>query len=169
MYYKKGINKNSAGMSADLGAVLNRENAAATLAAEDIVKTAEEAAEGGRPPAGQRSRQDGFEREKFEFGLMQAMYPETAKLLLPYVKKAVKNNIYSGSPVLRPIGPDRAFADKVTNEVIAAVCRENDEAEEICLDSHRRPWNKKTLFYELVYAMVLAEMFAVVRNASFNL
>ena len=159
MYYR---NRNN--LSADIGAMLNNENVAATLAQDDVVRTAESLPVGGIPPMGQRCG-CGPEKGKIDdFGLMQAMYTETAKKLLPYVKKAVNNNMYTGSPGLRPIGPDRSFTDKVTDEVMTAVCRDNDEAQEICLDNHRQPWNNKQLLYDLIYTMVLTEIFLVSRE-----
>ena len=155
MYYKNRSNQ----LSADMGAMLNRENAAETLAAGDIVKMAESlpragvTPKGGRPPQGQLGSKGG------DIALMQAMYTGVAKKLLPYVKKAVRDNMYSGSPGLRPVGPDRAFADKVTDDVIAAARTDMDEADEICLDKVCEGWNDKRLLYDLAHTMVLTEMF----------
>ena len=157
MYYK---NRNKE-LSADMGAMLNNENAAGTLSGGDIVRAAESLPVGGLPPYGQRP--DREERVN-DYALMQAMYPKTAKLFLPYVKAAVKNNIYSGSPALRPMGPDREFVSKVTNEAVDAISRANDEAEEICLDSVCEMWNKKQLLYDLVSTIVLTEIFLICRQ-----
>lgn len=152
MYYKKS----SKNISADIGAMLNSDNAADTLAAADIVMSAQSLPVGGLPPYGQRPMPG---ESKFDYALMQAMYPKTAKFILPNVKKAVKSNLGIGSPALRPSGPDRAFVNKVTNDVMDALCRENDEAEEICLGGPCGMWGTKQLLYDLVSVMVLNEIF----------
>ena len=155
MYYKN----RSKNLSADMGAMLNNENAKKTLAKENIVRVAEELPFGGRPPYGQRPP-----KPQDDYALMQAMYGGTAKKLLPYVKNTVKKNMYKGSPGLRPIGPDREFADKVTEEVVKIARRDFDEAEEICLDKVCEKWSEKRLLYDLVQVMVLTEIFLLQRE-----
>ncbi len=154
MYYKN----RSKNLSADMGAVLNNANAKKTLAKEDIVRVMEDLPFGGRPPAGQLPQ-----RPQDDYALMQAMYGGIAKKLLPYVKKIVKKNMYNGSPGLRPIGPDREFADKVTEEIVKTARRDFDEADEICLDKVCEKWNEKRLLYDLVRVMALTEIFLLQR------
>ena len=163
MYYKN----RSKELSANIGAVLNDENVARSLMQTDIVKMAESLPMGGRPPQGQRPQQSGGQRPSKphnDFALMQALYGGVAKKLLPYVKKTVKKNMYNGSPGLRPIGPDREFVDKVTEEVVKAARRDFDEADEICLDKVCEKWNEKRLLYDLAQVMVLAEIFLLQRG-----
>ncbi len=94
-----------------------------------------------------------------DFGLMQAHYGKLGKQLLPYVKAAVENNMYEGSPLLRDIGPDRASLDKTVNETLDAVCKCFDEAEEICLENRLEGWSAFRLLHGLTESLVLAEIF----------
>ena len=94
-----------------------------------------------------------------DFGLMQALYGNAAKKLLPHVKNAVADNMYEGSPLLRDIGPDRSCIDKITNEVLDSARAEFDDVDEICLTECKNDWDNSRLLRELTESMVLSEVF----------
>ena len=156
MYYR---NRN---LSGGLGAVLNNDNAAKTLAAQDIVRAAET---NGEVSDAVDERESGVRAPRAEmthnsdFGLMQALYGGVSKKLLAHVKMAVAKNCYEGSPLMRDIGPDRASLDKVINEVLDMACAEYDEAQEICLENDIDDWEDMRLLYDLTESLVLAEIF----------
>lgn len=160
MYYRK---RNS-GISADMGAVLNKDNAVQTLAMQDITEAVGD--ENGAPAfSGERRPEEGNGAgNDMDFALMQALYSGINKKMLPYVKEAVEENIYEGSPIMRDIGPDRASLDKIINEAIDNACAGFDGAEEICLENSEDEWGGRQLLYDLTEALVLAEIFLKKRS-----
>ncbi|MBQ6555055.1 MAG: hypothetical protein IJR45_03355 [Firmicutes bacterium] len=143
MYYRKRYTQKIDPM---IGGILNAQNVEKTLAMDDITQAGE-------------VRND-------DFALMQEMYPQTAKKLLPYVKKSVGENIYDGSPVLRDIGPDRSCIGKMTLSALDMAANAYDGAEEICLENKTEDWSSGRLLHDLTETMVLAEVFLAKRNGN---
>lgn len=93
---------------------------------------------------------------------MNLLQSRVAKLLQPYVEMAIKEDLYTGSPIFNGY-VDRDTIGTIVDKAIYYAKEDEQNIAEILKSEDLSNWSKSELLRAVVQAMVLHEIFAIVR------
>lgn len=93
---------------------------------------------------------------------MNLLQSRVARILQPYVEMAIKEDLYTGSPVFNGY-VDRDTVGTIVDKAIYYAKDDEENIANIIKDEDLSNWSKSELLRAVVQAMVLHEIFAIIR------